>query len=191
MSAAVAVHPKTPTPARRQSEDEACPVAALADEASDLIAAWKGLNAATRQSDTNEWCPFGPTIGEPAADEDDEELSVKAVRNELRDRIRAVVTLAAHRRATSAKGAAFQALTINWQLTIMLDTGLDAGAVAERLEDMNDAYRHAERALGSIVDFLERAAGGLPLHLVEYFLMSPSSRTGDAADRAMQHFTTA
>ncbi len=187
MSAAVALHPKATT-ARRQVMAETCPVAALADEAAELIAAWRGLNAVIRKADRNEWIAFGPIIGEPEAAEDQEELTAKVVRTELRDRIKAVVQLAAHRQPTSAKGAAFQALTMNAQLIVMLDVGVDAGATGERREELENAYHHSERALGAIVGFLDEASGGLPPHLVEYFLLSPRERTSAAADRAVRHF---
>lgn len=187
MSAAVALYPKAKH-APRDIASSTCPVGQLADEAAALVAAWQRLNAEIRNADLKEWVAFGPIIGEPEAPEDQEELSAHAVRSELRDRITAVVQLAAHRQATSAKGAAFQALTMNAELIAMYDVGIDARADSERRAELEKAFRHAERALGSIVGFLDHAAGGLPEHLVEYFLLSARGRPGLAADRAVRHF---
>tara|TARA_R110000787_G_scaffold242974_1_gene348949 strand:- start:131 stop:706 length:576 start_codon:yes stop_codon:yes gene_type:complete len=189
MSAAIAFHPNTSTAPRREVAAETCPVAALADEAAGLIATLKDLNAEIRKSDLKEGTPFGPIIGEPKTGDTEDEMTAKVVRIELRDRIKAVVQLAAHRRATSAKGAAFQALTMINQLVAMLDVGASDVANEGRHDELENSYHQAERALGSIVGFLDTTAGGLPPHLVGHFLLLPRDQPRAAADRAIRHFT--
>lgn len=190
MSAAVAFHPQTAT-ARQRIAAETCPVAALADEAAALIAAWRGMNAEitkAREAGDKGQAPVGPMIGDPAGDEDAAQLSPTMVRKELSDRLKAVTMIAAHRPATSAKGAAYQALILNHQLIAMLDAGLSGGVKGDDRERLQNATGHSERAVVSIVRYLDDAAGGLPTHLVEYYCLSTAERAADAADRAVAHF---
>ena len=190
MSAAVAFHPQTAT-ARQRIAAETCPVAALAEEAAGLIAAWAGMNAEiakARASGDGDHAPVGPMIGDADGDEDAEQLTAKVVRKELSDRIKAVGMIATHRPAASAKGASYQALILNHQLIAMLDAGLSGGVTGEDRDRLQSATGDAERALVSIVRYLDDAAGGLPAHLVEYYCLSATERAGDAADRAVAHF---
>lgn len=190
MSAAVAFHPQTAT-ARQRIAPETCPVAALAEEAAGLIAAWAGMNAEiakAREGGDGDHAPVGPMIGDAAGNEDTEQLTAKVVRKELSDRIKAIGMIATHRPAASAKGAAYQALILNHQLIAMLDAGLEGGATGEDRERLQNATAGAERALVSIVRYLDDAAGGLPAHLVEYYCLSATERAADVADRAVAHF---
>ncbi|WP_339929490.1 hypothetical protein [uncultured Brevundimonas sp.] len=191
MSAAVAFHPQAAT-ARQRIAAETCPVATLADEAAALIDAWAGMNAAiakAREAGDGDQAPVGPMIGDTAGDEDAEQLTAKVVRKELSDRIKAVGLIATHRPAASAKGAAYQALILNHQLIAMLDAGIDGGAKAADRDRLQNATCEAERALVSIVRYLDDASGGLPPPLVDYYCLSATERAPDAADRAVVHFS--
>jgi hypothetical protein len=187
MTAAVALHPKATT-AHRHIAAETCPVAELADEAADLVAAWKGLNDAIRPHSSGSWVGLTAALGEPEPHESEEEISASAVVTEISERLAAIRDIALHRRATSAKGAAFQALVLNLHLSDLLCTGLDTQPTPDQREAMQKSDHQIERGLVSIVHYLAGAGGELPAHLVKHYLMAADDQPARSVERAMAHF---
>ncbi|WP_428149708.1 hypothetical protein [Brevundimonas sp.] len=189
MTAAVAFLPKTPDAARRQISDESCVVAALADEAADLVAAWRGLNDAIRpRRSSGSWVGLAAALGEAEPDEREEEISAGAVVTEISERLAAIRGIALHRRATSSKGAAFQALVMNLDASDLLCTALEANPSAEDRDRLQKNSHQLERGLVSIIHQLATAGGGLPTHLVEHYMMAAKDQPSTHVERAVQHF---
>lgn len=189
MTAAVAFHPKTPAATRRQISDEACAVAALADEAADLVAAWKGLNDAIRPHRVSgSWVGLASALGEPEPHDSEDEISAGAVVTEISERLAAIRGIALHRRATSPKGAAFQALIMNLDVSDLLCTALEANPSPEDRDRMQKTSHQLERGLVSIVHQLAVTSGGLPSHLVEHYMMAAKDQPSAHVDKAIRHF---
>lgn len=187
MTAAVALHP-TATTARRQIAADTCPVAQLADEAADLVAAWDGLNEAIRPHRPGTWVGLANVLGETEPLDHEEEISARAVKSAITERLEGIQGIALHRRATSAKGAAFQALLLNLHLSDLLCTGLEASPTPEQRGTMEKNDHAIERGLVSIVHYLASAGGELPAHLVKHYMMAAHDQPSTSVDRAVAHF---
>lgn len=187
MSAAIALHPKATTE-RRQAQAEACPVAALADEAADLVAAWQGLRAAILPHRTETWIGLAEVIGEPAPTDHEEEVSARAVLAAIRERLEGIQGIALHRRAVSAKGAAFQALILNLNVSDLHCLGLEAEPTPEQRDGMEKSEHAIERGLTSIVHYLASADGELPPHLIKHYMMAAHDQPASCIERAVTHF---
>lgn len=187
MTAAVAFHPQASATTRRRVAGENCPVAVLADEAADLVAAWRGLNDAIRPHRSGSWVGLAAALGEPEPHESEEEISAGAVVTEISERLAAIRNIALHRQAASAKGAAFQALLMNVDVSDLLCAGLEAKPTGEERDGMEKSSHRLERGLVSIIHHLAED-GGLPQHLVAHYMMAAKDQPSANVDRAVRHF---
>jgi|UniRef100_A0A6M3XPF1 hypothetical protein len=184
MSAAVALHPSARAPRRPGIEN--CPVAALADEASDLILAWKGLNAAIQtQPDA---LGLSAALGEPEPPADEDEITAAAVQSEITTRLNAIGHVVMHRQATSLKGAAFQAIVLNHHLCDVREADIDGPLKGEVSQRFRNACDQVERGLESIVVCLASNGDGIPAHVREYYGYQPRLGSAAVVARAVDRF---
>lgn len=197
MTAINALQPKSAAASRRTSAQacfetrlEACSVARLADEAADLIAAWRGLQREL-QAHREGFLGIGTALGERAQQDDVDEMSARDVFGDIGDRLKAIARLAQQYQAESMKGAAFQAATLNYLLCDLEEASRGSHLKGQEGQLFRDSYAQLERGLESIVPYLAKQGDGLPAHVLDYYGFSPAQRRSTAVARAKKRFSAA
>ena len=157
-----------------------CPVAALATEADSLAAVWWAIFSSTQAGGDSGGTPIAKFAGDKVLREF-EGVGSHFVARAAVCRLNEIASVASVERATSVKGAAFQALLMAVNCLRWLDQpGVDV-SIAKGLELSDEMDRAAE----SIISVLSSAGGALGPDLLRFygFSLRPSTDFTDAADR--------